>query len=122
LKPGWPGNGAHRKTTLAATAARNLAEEELRRLENGVGELGKGFGGRGASVRWVPRERKESEGGASGIFNGASGRDGEGGCHEGGSVGMVARRGVAQGTRHALKMALPSARAARMGRGRAARE
>jgi hypothetical protein len=59
-----------------------------------VGELGKGFGGRGASVRWVPRERKESEGGASG-------RDGEGGCHEGGSVGMVARRGWhrARGTR-----------------------
>jgi hypothetical protein len=37
-----------------------------------VGEHGKGFGWRGASVRWVPREGKESEGGSGGLFNGAS--------------------------------------------------
>jgi hypothetical protein len=90
-----------------------------------VGELGKGFGGRGASVRWVPRERKESDGGTGDLFNGTSarGRDGEGGSHEGGGqAGTTEMRGVAQGTRHASERAQPGTRAAGLGCDRAARE
>jgi hypothetical protein len=90
-----------------------------------VGELGKGFGGRGASVRWVPRERKESDGGTSDLFNSTSahGRDGEGGNHEGGGqAGTTERRGVAQGTRHASERARLGTRAAGLGCDRAARE
>jgi hypothetical protein len=78
-----------------------------------VGEHEKGFGGWGASVWWVPCERKESDCGVGGLFNGpvrAGEMEREGAMRGvGGSTGTIARRGAVRGLRRASKRDQPSA-------------